>query len=84
MTKTELENSLKDQFGDKASVEDNEDGSFLVTIGESQYYVGEDGEIIESSNMLEISSVEGLKTFRDDVNSGNTYEGKYVYLTNDI
>ena len=84
MTKTELENSLKDQFGDKASVEDNEDGSFLVTIGESQYYVGEDGEIIESSNMLEISSVEGLKTFRDDVNSGNSYEGKYVYLTNDI
>ena len=84
MTKTELKNSLKDQFGDKASVEDNEDGSFLVTIGESQYYLGEDGEIIESSNMLEISSVEGLKTFRDDVNSGNTYEGKYVYLTNDI
>ena len=25
-----------------------------------------------------------LKAFRDDVNSGNTYEGWYVYLTNDI
>ena len=84
MTKTELENSLKEQFGDEVSVEDNEDGSFLVTIGENQYYVGEDGEIIDSSNMIEISTVEELKTFRDDVNNGNTYEGKYVYLTNDI
>ena len=84
MTKTELENSLKEQFGDEASVEDNEDGSFLVTIGENQYYVGEDGEIIDSSNMVEISTAEELKAFRDDVNSGNTYEGKYVYLANDI
>ena len=84
MTKTELENSLKEQFGDEASVEDNEDGSFLVTIGENKYYVGEDGEIIDSSNMVKISTAEELKAFRDDVNSGNTYEGKYVYLTNDI
>ena len=84
MTKQELENSLKDQFGDEASVEDNEDGSFLVTIGENQYYVGEDGEIIDSSNMVKISTAEELKAFRDDVNSGNTYEGKYVYLTDDI
>ena len=84
MTKTELENSLKEQFGDEASVEDNEDGSFLVTIGENQYYLGEDGEIIDSSNMVKISTAEELKAFRDDVNSGNTYEGKYVYLANDI
>ena len=84
MTKQELENSLKEQFGDEASVEDNEDGSFLVTIGENQYYLGEDGEIIDSSNMVEISTAEELKVFRDDVNSGNTYEGWYVYLANDI
>ena len=84
MTKQELENSLKEQFGDEASVEDNEDGSFLVTIGENQYYLGEDGEIIDSSNMLKISTANELKAFRDDVNNGNTYEGWYVYLTNDI
>ncbi len=84
MTKAELENSLKEQFGDEASVEENEDGSFLVTIGENQYYVGEDGEIIDSSNMIEISTANELKVFRDDVNNGNTYEGKYVYLTDDI
>ena len=34
--------------------------------------------------MVAIGTVEELKVFRDDVNSGNTYEGKYVYLTNDI
>ena len=73
MTKQELENSLKEQFGDEASVEDNEDGSFLVTIGENKYYVGEDGEIIDSSNMVKISTADELKTFRDDVNDGNTY-----------
>ena len=84
MTKQELENSLKEQFGDEASVEDNEDGSFLVTIGENKYYVGEDGEIIDSSNMVKISTADELKTFRDDVNDGNTYENWYVYLANDI
>ena len=84
MTKQELENSLKEQFGDEASVEDNEDGSFLVTIGENKYYVGEDGEIIDSSNIVKISTADELKTFRDDVNDGNTYENWYVYLANDI
>ena len=84
MTKTELENSLKEQFGDEVSVECNEDGSFLITIGKNQYYVGEEGETIDSSNMLKISTAEELKAFRDDVNSGNTYEGKVVLLTNDI
>ena len=84
MTKQELENSLKEQFGDEASVEENEDGSFLVTIGENKYYVGEDGEIIDSSNMVKISTADELKLFWDDVNSGNTYEDWYIYLANDI
>lgn len=34
--------------------------------------------------MLKISTADELKTFRDDVNSGNTYENWYVYLANDI
>ena len=34
--------------------------------------------------MVKISTAEELKAFRDDVNSGNTYEGWYVYLANDI
>ena len=84
ISKEELEETLKNQFGDKINVEDNGDGSFLVTIDENQYYLGEDGELIDSTNMVKISTADELKTFRDDVNSGNTYEGKYVYLTNDI
>ena len=84
ISKEELEASLKNQFGDKANVEDNEDGSFLITIDENQYYLGEDGEIIDSINMVKISTEEELKEFRDNVNSGNSYEGKYVYLTDDI
>ena len=35
-------------------------------------------------NPYTISSIDELKAFRDDVNSGNTYEGKYVLLTADI
>ena len=84
ISKEDLEKSLKNQFGDKASVEDNEDGSFLVTIDENQYYLGEDGEVIDSTNMVKISTVDELKEFRDNVNNGNSYEGKYVYLTDDI
>ena len=83
-TKQKLEETLKAQYGEDANVEDNKDGSFLITIGESKYYIGEDGKIIDSTNMLEISSAEELKAFRDDVNTGNSYEGKYVYLTDDI
>ena len=83
-TKQKLEETLKAQYGEKVNVEDNKDGSFLITIGESKYYIGEDGEIIDSTNMVEISSAEELKAFRDDVNKGNSYEGKYIKLTNNI
>jgi len=32
----------------------------------------------------QIKSLKDLKWFRDDVNSGNTYQGKYIVLTDDI
>ncbi len=31
-----------------------------------------------------INNIDDLKAFRDDVNEGNTYEGKYVLLTEDL
>ncbi len=34
--------------------------------------------------MLKITTADELKAFRDDVNSGNTYEDWYVYLANNI
>ena len=65
---------------------DNEDGSYKVKINSSDrlYYIEENGNIISEENMIEINSVEELKTFRDEVNSGNTYDGYYIYLTSDI
>ncbi len=86
--KENLENAIKQQFGNNKdfSVTDNGDGSFLVNMNDTQrmYYVSELGEVIAEENILKISTADELKAFRDDVNSGNTYEGWYVYLANDI
>ena len=86
--KENLENAIKQQFGNNKdfSTTDNGDGSFLVNMNDTlrMYYVEETGEVIDESKMLKISNEEELKAFRDDVNNGNTYEGWYVYLANDI
>ena len=86
--KEKLENAIKQQFGNSKdfSVTDNRDGSFLVNMNDTQrmYYIDETGEVIDQNKILKISTVNELKAFRDDVNSGNTYEGWYVYLANDI
>ena len=88
ITKTNLDEELSKQLGENKQFEttDNGDGSFLINIenGSKAYYVENNGNIIEENDMLKISTVEELKAFRDDVNGGNTYEGKYVYLANDI
>ena len=88
ITKSKLENALRGEFGNdtEISVKENGDGSFLVSMNDTQrmYYIDETGEIIDQSKILKISTADELRAFRDDVNSGNTYEGWYVYLANDI
>ncbi len=88
ISKENLENAIKQQFGDNKdfTVTDNNDGSFLVNMNDTQrmYYLDESGKIIDKNKMLKISTADELKAFRDDVNSGNTYEGWYIYLANDI
>lgn len=88
ITKINLDEGIKEQLGNDREFEttDNKDGSFLVNLKnpDRMYYVDSEGEVISEENMLKISTVEELKTFRDNVNSGNSYEGWYVYLTNDI
>lgn len=88
VTKTNLENALKSQFGNnvKFTVTDNGDGSFTIKFDytDRMYYVDASGKVIENDNILRISTSDELKSFRDEVNRGNTYKGKYVYLTNDI
>ena len=76
---------LKNHFGNEAvNVEPNGDGSFIVTVNDKKYYVNDDKTVISSDNIVEISDENGLKTFKDEVNSGNSYEGKVVLLTDDI
>ena len=88
ITKTNLDEGIKEQLGSNREFEttDNQDGSFIVNLKnpDRMYYVDETGKVIPEENMKKISTADELKTFRDDVNSGNTYEGWYVYLTNDI
>ena len=78
---------LTNQFGNNGyDLVVNGDGSFIITVKESQrkYYVNDDKTVINSDNIIEITSAEELANFRDDVNSGNSYEGKAVLLTSDI
>ena len=85
LDKTKLATALQSQLGDTSyTLIENEDGSFLLQIAERSYYIDSTGEVMAEENMIAIGSTEELKAFRDDVNSGNTYEGKYVYLTNNI
>ena len=78
---------LQNQFGSQElDVVVNGDGSFIITVEGTQrkYYVNDDKTVINSDNIVEISDAQGLINFRDDINSGNTYEGKAVLLTSDI
>lgn len=88
ITEEKLSDAIKQQLGNNKdfSITDNGNGSFLVNMNNTQrmYYIDETGEVIDQSKMLKISTADELKAFRDDVNSGNTYEGWYVYLANDL
>ena len=78
---------LQNQFGnEEINVEPIKDGSFVVTIEDTKrkYYVNNDKTVINDENIIEINNLDELETFRDNVNKGNTYEGKVVLLTNDI
>ena len=46
--------------------------------------INDDKTVINSDNITEISTEQQLKDFRDDVNNGNSYEGKVVLLTSDM
>ena len=78
---------LKNVFGNQElNVQANGDGSFIIKIEDDQrkYYVNDDKTVINSDNIIEISTAGELASFRDDVNGGNSYEGKAVLLTSDI
>ena len=58
----------------------------MIFIQLPQVYAKESTEVIfeDANENIQISTLEELEAFRDDVNGGNTYEGKTVELTADI
>ncbi len=84
---TNFQEALNSQFeGRNIQLSDNGDGSYTISLDNNSkmFYADSDGQIISNENMIEIGTAEELKAFRDEVNSGNTYEGKYVKLTSNI
>lgn len=87
ITKENLDKVLKEQFRKKEQYEliDNGDGSYIIKINTNQlYYIDNYGKIINSNDITTINSVDELKLFRDNVNKGNDYENKVIYLSNNI
>ena len=79
-----FQKELEKHFGsEKLDVVANGDGSFIITINDRKYYVNDDKTVIDSDNVIEIGQ-DDFEKFRDDVNNGNSYEGKAVLLTSDI
>ena len=87
LEETSFKQELANQFGSQElDVHPNGDGSFIITVEDTQrkYYVNDDKTVINSDNIIEINNAEELASFRDEVNNGNSYEGKAVLLTSDI
>ena len=79
-----FQKELEKHFGsEKLDVVANGDGSFIITINDRKYYVNDDKTVIDSDNVIEIGQ-DDFEKFRDNVNNGNSYEGKVVLLTSDI
>lgn len=84
LNQSDLQHAIDNQFGEGISVvADNLDGTFTVVIEDKVYEIT-NNEVKEKQADLYINSVEDFKSFRDEVNSGNTYEGKYIVLTSNI
>ena len=88
ITKQDLDEALKSQLPSKVNfhITDKGNHNFVIEFDNTnnRYYIDNSGKIISNIDTLKISSEKELKAFRDSVNSGNTFEGKYIYLTNDI
>ena len=79
-----LQEAIDNQFNERnAVVVDNGEGTFIVSLDDKIYKI-ENNEVSKLKADLYVSNEEDLKKFRDDVNAGNTYEGKYIVLTSNI
>ena len=84
LNQNNLQEDINDQFsGRDVVVSDNGDGSFTISLDKNLYKI-ENNQVSELQADLYIDNGEDLKNFRDEVNNGNTFDGKYIVLTNDI
>ena len=84
LDQSNLQEAINKQFGDEnIKVLEKAEGQFIVIL-DSKIYKISSNEISEVQVDLYINNKEELKEFRDNVNNGNTYEGKYILLTSDI
>ena len=87
LTEENLQKEIDEQFGeDIVRVYPNEKNaySFIFQNKESNYRLEKDGTLNKIDIALKINNVEEFRNFMNEVNSGNTYEGKYVYLLENI
>ena len=86
-TEENLQKVINEQFGDgKAKVYSNEKDTFSVIFQnkDSAYRIESNGDINKIDIAFTITNEEEYKNFIKEVNSGNSFENKYVYLLNDL
>ena len=82
--KNNLEESVKKEFDDRNVVLlDSNNGSFLAVIDDKLYKI-ENNNVNEVKADLYINNESDLINFRNEVNNGDSFEGKYIVLTSDI
>lgn len=84
LSKDNLQQAIDNQFKEtNPEVAQNADGTYIVSLDNELYEI-KDNEVDKIQVDLYINNAEDLKKFRDEVNKGNTYEGRYVVLTANI
>ena len=84
LDKNNLQKAIDNQFeGKSAEVVKNADETYNVKVDDKLYEI-KDNDVNEINVDLYINDEEDLMRFRDEVNNGNTYKGKYIVLTDNI
>lgn len=84
LNQSNIQKILDSEFENKnKTVIDNGNGNFTINLDNKLYKV-ENSQVSEIKVDLYINNLEDLEKFRDEVNNGDTFEGKYVVLTSDI
>ena len=87
LTEENLQKEIDEQFGSgtvKVYANEKNAFSFIFQNKEANYRLEKDGTLNKIDIALKINNVNELKSFMNEVNSGNTFENQYVYLLENI